>query len=96
MKSAKVLRKLSPECCAELRAMVRGELVRDTKAGHSAADEVLAMDSVLVLSSRKASSQWEEQSYTVRRWLKPSFDLGRGPTKSRCMWEKRLAGMGIC
>ena len=54
------------------------------------------MDSVLVLSRWKASSQWEEQSITVRRWLKLSFDLGRGPTRSRCMWENRLAGMGIC
>ena len=50
------------------------------------------MDSVLVLYSVKASSQPEERSTTVRRWLKPSFDLGRGPTRSRCMWENRLAG----
>ena len=58
--------------------------------------KVSAMYSVLVLSSGKASSQCEEQSSTSRRWLKPSFDLGRGPTRSRCMWEKLLAGMGIC
>ena len=53
---------------------------------------VLAMDSVLVLSSGNASSQQEEWSTTVRRWLKPSLDLGRGPTRSRWMWENRLPG----
>ena len=58
--------------------------------------KVSAMDSVLVLSSGKASSHGEEWSTTVRRWLKPSLELGRGPTRSRWMWEKRLAGMGIC
>ena len=54
------------------------------------------MDSVLVLSNGKASSKREERSTTVRRWLKPYLDLGRGPTRSRWMWENRLAGMGIC
>ena len=54
------------------------------------------MDSVLVLSTGKASSQREELSTTMRRWLKPSLDLGRGPTRSRWMWENHLAGMGIC
>ena len=58
--------------------------------------KVSAMDSVLVLFSGKASSRHEECSTIVRRWLKPSFDLGRGPTGSRCMWENGLAGMGIC
>ena len=58
--------------------------------------KVSAMDSMLVLSSRKASSQCEEWSPTVRRCLKSSFDLGRGPTRSRCMWENHLARMGIC
>ena len=52
--------------------------------------KVSVMYSVLVLSSGKASSQREEQSTTVRRWLKPSLDLGRW------MWENRLTRMGIC
>ena len=36
--------------------------------------------SVLVLFKGKASSQWEERPTTVKRWLKPSFDQGRGLT----------------
>ena len=57
---------------------------------------VSAIDSVLVLSNGKASNHREERSTTVRRWLKPSLDLGRGPTRSRWMWENRLAGISIC
>ena len=30
------------------------------------------------------------------QWLKPSLDLGRGPTRSRWMWESCLARIGIC
>jgi hypothetical protein len=42
-----------------------------------------------------ASSQREELSTTVNRYLLPQVAAGRGPTMSTWMWVKGLAGMAI-
>jgi hypothetical protein len=42
-----------------------------------------------------ASSQREDLSTTVNRYLLPQVAAGRGPTMSTWMWVKGLAGMAI-
>ncbi len=43
----------------------------------------------------KASSQRDDLSTTVNRYLLPQVAAGRGPTMSTWMWVNRLAGMAI-
>ncbi len=43
----------------------------------------------------RASSQRDDLSTTVNRYLLPQVAAGRGPTMSTWMWEKRLAGMAM-
>jgi hypothetical protein len=43
----------------------------------------------------RASSQREDLSTTVNRYLLPQVAAGRGPTMSTWMWVKRLAGMAM-
>jgi hypothetical protein len=42
-----------------------------------------------------ASSQHEDLSTTVNRYLLPQVAAGRGPTMSTWLWVKRLAGMAM-
>jgi hypothetical protein len=43
----------------------------------------------------RASSQRDDLSTTVNRYLLPQVAAGRGPTMSTWMWVNRLAGMAI-
>jgi hypothetical protein len=43
----------------------------------------------------RASSQRDDLSTTVNRYLLPQVAAGRGPTMSTWMWVNRLAGMAM-
>ncbi len=42
-----------------------------------------------------ASSHLDDLSTIVNKYLNPSADAGRGPTRSTCTWVKRRSGTGI-
>jgi hypothetical protein len=42
-----------------------------------------------------ASSHLDDLSTIVNNYLKPSADVGRGPTRSTCTWVKRRSGISI-
>ena len=41
-----------------------------------------------------ASSHLDDLSTMVNRYLNPSVEAGRGPTRSTCTWVKRRSGTG--
>jgi len=41
------------------------------------------------------SSQWEDLSTMVNRYLMQLVAAGKGPMMSTCRWVKRLAGMAM-
>jgi hypothetical protein len=52
-----------------------------------------AQSAAAVALRGKASTHLVDLSITVRRCEKPSGEQGRGPTMSKCTWEKRALGI---
>jgi hypothetical protein len=48
-----------------------------------------------VLDKGMASAHLLVLSTIVNRWVKPSLEIGKGPTKSTCTCENLMAGMGM-
>jgi hypothetical protein len=71
--------------------MVEGTPKRLTQPDTSASAAVVAS----MFFTGTASSHLVDLSIIVNRYLKPSAEVGRGPTKSTWMWLNLLAGTGI-
>jgi hypothetical protein len=51
-----------------------------------------AQSAAAVALNGRASAHLVDWPTTMRRCVKPSFVAGRGPTRSRCTWEKLGSG----